>query len=113
MPVTFDPSDDLDYFDGVEYVTYSRRPLDGSAATEYASVKALKRSTRGQTESFGEGSQATTKSTTWHLKAADLAYPPRRGDRITSLVYGVWEVKSHEVCTLATRYACDCVEVSA
>jgi hypothetical protein len=107
-PPSIDITNDFLLFPGVEDVVYTRRNPDGASPTTYTGVKALKR----VTSSMSDGT-FTSKHARWHLQAASLPVTPRRGDRITSVTHGTWEVVSYEVAAYGTRHACECLEVPA
>ena len=109
MPL--DLADDIEIFDWVQAVEFQHRTLAGVVTATDAAVKALRRATAFAPDGAGSGTQAMTVLAPWHLKAADLSVPPKKGDRFVAAGGETWELADASLETLGTRWAATCRRV--
>jgi head-tail adaptor len=102
MSSEFDPQADFALVaDQLEVVTLRR--ADGSAA---AAIGAALRLAVATHEAAASDGRYTANDVRWHLPAAELAAPPRLGDRIVDAAAGCWTILETRLQTCGSRWEC-------
>lgn len=113
----FTPAEDWDLWDGVETVTYYHYDeTDDSYSDPGDEVQALCRELGYTTTTLANG-ETTSVDLVFHIPNGDLAYAPRRFDKIIRIeqdsaglgnVNRVYIVQTVRRSTLGTRYRLEC-----
>ena len=102
MTTAFDPQGDFEQItDQLEAVTLRR--ADGSA---FAAIGAALRRAVTTREAAASDGRYTASDVRWHLPAAELAAPPRLGDRIVDATAGCWTILETRLQTCGSRWEC-------
>lgn len=102
-----DIEEDFAVIDGTETVDVLQIDADGGATLATASDVTVLRRQVDVSEQAVEGGGIQVTTCRWHLKAADMAWVPKKRDRIVDSDGGEWVIDGVTKAAFATRYICE------